>query len=107
MPTDAEILAAVTATVEKQQLWVENVVFEKLGFNWGSQALALKGTYAIVLQQPYAAGRVDYIVQAKALTPEGEDIGFNINSQSEDHFDIWVSDPCVFTYVVFNPKELL
>lgn len=106
MPTPQELYDNVVSTVNKQQVWVEALIFEKLGLNWNTHNLAA-GEHDIILPQPYPAGDVDYNVVAKVFTSSGdpsEDVGFLLKEQHETYFKIWTSDPCVFSYISVNPK---
>jgi hypothetical protein len=107
MPTTPEQLYDnVVLTVNKQQTWVEALIFEKLGLNWNTHALAA-GEHDIQLQQTYPAGDVDYDISARVFTSSGEpseDIGFLLKERHETYFKIWVSDACVFSYFAINPK---
>ncbi len=101
--TPEQLLVKVTATVDAQQVWIEALIFEKLGFNWGSSALAA-GEHNIALPQPFAAGDLDYEITAKAITLEGDDIGFVLKEKHEGYFKIWLDAACVFSYYTINPK---
>jgi len=107
MPTTpAQLLLDVISTVNLQQTWEEALIFEKLGFNWGTLPLAA-GEHVIALQQPYAAGDLGYNIFANVFTSTGgpsEDIGFRIKEKNVGNFKIWVSDTCIFSYFAFNPK---
>lgn len=107
MPTTPEELYVnVVSTVNKQQVWVEALIFEKIGLNWNTHNLAA-GEHDLILQQAYPAGDVDYNISARVFTQAGapsEDIGFLLKEQHETYFKIWVSDACIFSYVAINPK---
>lgn len=104
--TPQQLYDNVVSTVNKQQTWLEALIFEKIGLNWNTHALAA-GEHDILLQQPYAAGDTDYDVSARVFTSSGdpsEDIGFLLKEQHETYFKIWVSDDCIFSYFAINPK---
>lgn len=104
--TPEQLYDNVVLTVAKQQAWTEALVFEKLGFNWGTQPLTA-GIHDIFFQQPYAAGDLEYDISARVFTSGGdpdEDIGFKLKEKHETYFKVWVSDNCILSYFAINPK---
>jgi len=107
--TPEQLYDNVVLTVDKQQAWAEALIFEKLGFNWGTEALAA-GEHDIFFQQPYAAADLAYDLSARVFTSAGtpsEDIGFLLKEKHETYFKVWVSDDCIFSYFALNPKIAL
>jgi hypothetical protein len=104
--TAAQLLADVELTVDKQQVWTEALILEKLGFNWGSVTYVAAGEYDVVFQQPYATGVTTYEIWAKAFTSSGADVGFKILEANKTNigFKVWVSQACLFAYTSTQPK---
>lgn len=107
--TPEQLYDNVVLTVNKQQAWTEALILEKLGFNWGTEALTA-GEHDLFFQQPYAAADLSYDISARVFTSEGgsgEDIGFELKEKHETYFKVWVSENCIFSYFAINPKIAL
>ena len=107
--TPEQLLVNVELTVNKQQVWTEALILEKLGFNWNTEALTA-GEHDIFFGQPYDDGDTGYDVSARVFTSSGdptEDIGFLLKEKHETYFKVWVDDDCVFSYFAINPKIAL
>jgi hypothetical protein len=107
--TPQQLYDSVVLTVDKQQSWVEALIFEKLGFNWGAEVLAA-GEHDIFFQQPYANADTEYDVSARVFATDpddGEDISFVLKERHETYFKVWVDKDCVFSYFTINPKIAL
>lgn len=107
--TPEQLYDNVVLTVDKQQAWTEALILEKLGFNWGTEALAA-GVHDIFFQQPYAAADLGYDISARVFTSAGiptEDIGFELKEKHETYFKVYVDDACIFSYFAINPKIAL
>jgi len=104
--TPEQLYDNVVLTVDKQQAWNEALILEKLGFNWGTEAL-VAGEHDIFFQQPYAAADLGYDVSARVFSSgpdDGEDLGFELKEKHETYFKVWVSKACIFSYFAINPK---
>ncbi len=105
--TPAQLRTLVEATVDTQQVWSEALILEKLGFNWGFETFGAAGEFTVTFEQPYASGVTDYQVWAKGyLVANGRDVGFKIldSNKSNTDFKVWVSEACVFAYMVTEAK---
>jgi len=105
--TPAELLVLVEATVDKEQIWEESLILEKLGFNWGVVDYVSSGEYTVTFPQPYALGVTDYEVWGKGyIILNGRDVGFKIldANKTNTSFKVWVSDSCRFVWKSTQPK---
>ncbi len=102
----SELRTLVEATVDRQQEWVESLIFEKLGFNWGTISYGSSGTKSVEFAQPYASGVTDIDIRVKVFDADGADIGGSINEDTKSNtgFDVYVSDECTLFYVAFQAK---
>ena len=111
MATEDEIRQMAEQCVDDQQRWVEALILEKLGFNWGQESLASQGVHPITFPNPYASGvdvnEID--IRPKVFNADGEEIGYELVSGSKTNtgFQVWVSGACTFDYIAYQPKTLI
>ena len=105
--TAAQLLTDLELTIDKQQVWTEALILEKIGLNWDTVTYVAAGPNAIVFDQPYGVGVTDYEIWGKALTNDGQtDVGFVILDTNKTNvgFEVWVPKACIFAFTATQPK---
>lgn len=102
-----ELYNKVAGVVDEGQEYNQALIYETLGLKRGFDiALPAATPTTITLDQPYAAGIVDYTIWTQVKTSEDEEIGVVIipGSQTEASFDVWVPKACNFNYITLDPS---